>query len=72
MVEPAKPKTRFQQRNQKNYSNPDLNTKSAVNFNAFPNQIHERHSLPLIFIYINEILNLINTSIAVDYPLFLQ
>ena len=29
MVEQAKPKTRFQQRNQKNYSN-DLNTKSAV------------------------------------------
>ena len=32
MVEQAKPKTRFQQRNQKNYSNTDLNTKSAVNF----------------------------------------
>ena len=27
-----KSKTQFQQRNQKNYSNPDLNTKSAVNF----------------------------------------
>ena len=28
----GKSKTQFQQRNQKNYSNPDLNTKSAVNF----------------------------------------
>ena len=52
MVEQAKPKTQFLQRNQKNYSNPDLNTKSAVNFNAFPNQIHERHSFtPNIYLY---------------------
>ena len=32
MAEQVKPKTQFLQRNQKNYSNPDLNTKSAVNF----------------------------------------
>ena len=30
----GKPKMRFLQRNQKNYSNPDLNTKSVVNFNC--------------------------------------
>ena len=32
MAELEKPKMQFLQRNQKNYSNPDLNTKSAVNF----------------------------------------
>ena len=31
-MEQVKLKMPFQQRNQKNYSNPDLNTKSAVNF----------------------------------------